>query len=447
MTLLPWLVVLLLVAVNALYVAAEFSAVAVQRSQLAPLARDGNRRATGLLAVLEDGAQLDRYIAACQIGITLSSLVAGAYGQATIAPRLGPMFERGFGLAAPSAQSAAFLVVLLVLTAFQVVLGELVPKSLALQFPERAALLTYPPTRWSVSLYRGFIWLLNGSGFLLLKSFGITPGGHQHVHSPEEIAFLFAESRRGGTLSPDAHRRLRRGLQLSTRTVSQMMTPRREMYAIDASTPPAEVLERILLSPYGRLPVYRDSLDHILGAVSTKDVVGLFAARGVVPPLAKLLRPIPFVPGTLPAHRFVRFLQEHHSSKAIVVDEFGGVQGIISIEDLLGELFGELGDELKQPEPGPELLPDGSVRLPGAMGLLEAEPWLRKRWEGAASTVGGHIFAHLGRLPSEGEHMEVDGVRLTVAEMDPTSVSWIIVHPAQDGDAQSDEKADAEEPS
>jgi CBS domain containing-hemolysin-like protein len=438
MTILPWLVVLLLVAINALYVAAEFAAVAVQKSQLAPLARDGNARAARLLAMLEDGQQLDRYIAACQIGITLSSLIAGAYGQATIARELGPLLERAFGVVAASADSAAFVTVLLVLTALQVVLGELVPKSLALQFPVRAALLTYAPTRWSVSLYRWFIWLLNGSGFLLLKPFGVAPGGHQHVHSPEEIEFLLAESHRGGTLSQDAHRRLRRGLQLSTRTVAQMMTPRGDMYAIEASTPPAEILQHILMSPYGRLPVYRESLDQILGAVTTKDVVGLFASRGVVPPLAKLLRPIPFVPGSLPAHRFVRFLQRHHSSNAIVVDEFGGVQGIISIEDLLGELFGELGDELKQPEPGAEQLPDGSVRLPGSMGLLEAEPWLTRQWSGAASTIGGHIVAHLGRLPNEGECVDIDGVRATITEMSPTGVRWVVLKPSESARAQSD---------
>jgi putative hemolysin len=438
-TLLPWLVIAFLVAVNALYVSAEFAAVAVQRSQLAVLARGGNRRATRLLSALEDGTQLDRYIAACQIGITLSSLVAGAYGQASIAPELGPLLERRLGLAPSAAEAAAFVVVLLVLTVVQVVLGELVPKTLALQFPERMALLTYPPTRWSVSLYRGLIWLLNGSGFLLLKPFGITPRGHQHVHSPEELELLFAESHRGGALSPEAHRRLRRGLQLSTRSVSQLMTPRREIYAVEASAPPAEVLQRILSSPYGHLPVYRQSLDHILGAVSTKDVVALFASRSEMPLLEKLLRPLPFVPGTLPAHRFVRFLQERHSSQAIVVDEFGGVQGIVSIEDLLGELFGELGDELKQPDPGPEMLPDGSIRLPGSMALHEAEPWLAQRWEGAASTIGGHLVARLGRLPEAGERMEVDGVRLTVTEMLPTGVRWILVQPKQGSEGPSDE--------
>ena len=445
MTVVPWLVIAVLVTVNALYVAAEFSAVAVQRSQLAPLASGGNRRAAGLLAVLEDGAELDRYIAACQIGITLSSLVAGAYGQATIAVELGPWLGGTFGLGAAAAQSSAFVAVLLVLTTLQVVLGELVPKSLALQFPERTALLTFLPTRWSASLYRGFIWLLNGSGFLLLKPFGIEPGGHQHVHSPEEIQFLLAESHRGGALSPQAHRRLERGLRLSERTVRQMMTPRSELHAIEVTTPAPEVIARILESPYSRLPIYQGTLDDVVGAVNTKDVAKSFAMRGEVPPLAEMLRPIPFVPETLGAHRLVRLLQEQQSSKAIVVDEFGGVQGIISIEDVLAQLFGDVGDELKQPEPGPERLADGTLRLPGDMPLDEAEPWLGARWEGPATTVGGHVVAQLGRLPAAGERLEIDGVGVTVTEMSPTAVRWVVVQPRPDADAAHGKAAQPEE--
>ncbi len=446
MTLLPWFIVSLLVAINALYVAAEFAAVAVERSQLAALARDGNPRAARLLALLDDGVQLDRYIAACQIGITFSSLVAGAYGQATIARELAPLIEQVFGLPPSTAGSAAFFAVLLVLTAYQVVLGELVPKSLALQYPERTALLTYPPTRWSVSLYRGFIWLLNGSGFLLLKPFGITPGGHQHVHSPSEIQLLLAESRRGGALSAAAYRRLERGLQMSARTVRQVMTPRTEVHAIDVSTPPDEVLRRVLDSPYSRLPVYEGTLDLIVGVLNTQDVAGIYAAGGEPPTIAQLLRPVPFVPETLSCHRFVRFLQQQRSSKAIVVDDYGGVQGIISIEDVLGELFGEIGDELKRPEPGAEPLADGTVRLPGTMRVDDAEPWLRARWDGPAVTVGGYILDELGRLPTEGESFELGGVRVTVAEMGPTAVRWVVVKPKASDGRTEPSPTDREEP-
>ena len=445
MTMLPWLVITLLIAVTALYVAAEFAAVAVQKSQIAPLARGGSSRALGLMSVLEDGAELDRYIAACQIGITLASLIAGAYGQATLAVELTPWLETSLGLAPATAELGTFILVLLTLTMLQMVLGELVPKSLALQYPERVALATYLPMRWSVSVFRGFIWLLNGSGFLLLRPFGIKPGGHQHVHSPEELAALFAESRRGGTLNPTVHRRLERGLSLSRRTVRQMMTPRNELYAIEVSTPADELLQRILQSPYSQLPVYRSSLDDILGAISTKAVVAHFASSGRLPPIEQLIDPIPFVPEALRSHRFIRFLQREHSSKAIVVDEHGGVQGIISIKDVLWELFGEIGDELSEGESGAEKLPDGTLRLPGSMRLDEAEQWLGKAWEGPATTVGGHITLVLGRLPVNGDSLDLDGVRVTVTDMGATAVRWITARPSPQPEDAAGEPSESEE--
>ena len=418
-----------LIAANALYVAAEFAAVAVQRPQLAALAKGGNRRAAGLLAVLENGVELDRYIAACQIGITWSSLVAGAYGQATVALALGPRLETWLEVDAATAHSIAFSIVLLALTAFQVVVGELIPKSIALQFPESTALFTYLPTRWSVSIYRPFIWLLNGFALILLKPFRVTPGGHQHAHSLAEIGLLLDQSRRGGKLSEAAHRRLERGLYLSGRTVRQMMTHRQDMVAIEASTPASEVLEQVLKSPYSRVPVYKETLDHVLGAVSTKMVLRTYASKKELPELARLVQPMPFVPESLRAHRLVRFFQEQRASKAIVVNEFGGVEGIISIEDVLMELFGDIGDELKQAEVAPEARPDGTVRLPGWMGVEEAQAWLGARWDGSAATIAGHIIEQLGRLPNEGESLELDGVRLDVTEMGPTTVRWVVVHP------------------
>jgi len=429
MTAFALVVLALLTAVTALYVAAEFAAVAVQRPQLSALAKGGSRRAAGLLAVLENGVELDRYIAACQIGITLSSLGAGAYGQATLALTLGPALEAWLTVDAATAHSLAFTIVLLTLTAFQMVVGELIPKSLALQFPERTALFTYLPTAWSVSIYRPFIWLLNGSALIMLKPFRVSPGGHQHVHSLAEIGLLLDQSRQGGKLSEAAHRRLERGLYLSGRTVRQMMTHRQDMVAIEASTPASEVLEQILKSPYSRVPVYKETLDEVLGAVSTKIVLRTYATKGELPELAKLVQPIPFVPDSLRAHRLVRFFQDKRASKAIVVNEFGGVEGIVSIEDVLMELFGDIGDELKPPELAAEKRPDGTVRLPGWMGVEEAQAWLGARWDGSAATIAGHIIEELGRLPNEGENVEVDGVRLRIDEMGPTTVRWVVVHP------------------
>jgi putative hemolysin len=428
-TFLPWFVIAVLIAVTALYVAAEFAVFAVPRSALARLARDGDRRAASLLAVLEDGAQLDKYIAACQIGITLSGLTGGAFAQATIARDLGPVLAWLFGLPPFTADSLAALLVLLILTGLQVVLGELVPKTVALQFPERTALITYLPLRWSVSVYRGFIWLLNGSGILLLRPFGIVPGRHQHIHSPDEIELLFAQSRRGGALSADAHRRLSRGLRLSTLSVRQMMVPRGEMAAIEASTPAAEILDRVMASSYSRLPVYRETIDNVIGTVSTKDLVGMYATKGEIPPLQQLLRPIPFVPESVSAHRLVEFLREQRSSKAIVVDEYGGVQGIVSIEDVLNELFGEIGDELKRAESGVEPMADGRVRLSGSIPPGRAEAWLGSGWGGESATLGGYIVDSLGRLPEVGETIDVNGKPVTVLEMSPSAIRAVAVRP------------------
>jgi putative hemolysin len=337
----PWFVIAALVAVNALYVAAEFSAVAVQRAQIATLAEGGHRRAKQLLQILENGGQLDRYIAACQIGITLSSLVAGAYGQATLGADLAPVLARALDWSPEAAVSASAIIVLLGLTTLQVVIGELVPKSLALQFPERTSLLTVLPTQLSARLFRGFIWLLNGSGFLLLRPFGVKPGGHQHVHSPEEIGILIAESTHSGAVSPQMSERLQRGLRLSQRTVRDVMIPRDQIYAIDRSSPPEEVLSRVIASPYSRIVVHDKSLDHVVGSVGIKDIVGHYAMHGTLPVLADIMRPMVTVQHTVRADQLVRRLQEQNRSKAIVVGEDGLVVGIVSIDDVLSDVFGE----------------------------------------------------------------------------------------------------------
>ncbi|MBE7453081.1 MAG: DUF21 domain-containing protein [Kofleriaceae bacterium] len=351
----PWLVLALLVAVNALYVAAEFAAVAVQKGDVAAQARLGNRRAIGLSAVLEDGALLDRYIAACQIGITLSSLIAGAYGRghdraparpgARAPPRSEPGRRAvdGLGGRPPRPHHGPGRA----RRADPQVAGAAVP-------PGGRAAPAYHPMRWSVALFRALHPGPQRQRLPAAAAVRRHPGGHAHVHSPDEIKFLLAESRRGGTLSPEAHQRLARGLELQARTVRQMMTARGDVYAIDASTPPADgVVRRILERSVRRyLPVHGGTLDRVIGAVSTKDVVGLVAAapRAAAPRQAGPLHPLrardhPLARAGPPA------APQQKSSKAIVIDEHGGMLGIVSIDDVLGELFGEIGDELKQPDP------------------------------------------------------------------------------------------------
>jgi CBS domain containing-hemolysin-like protein len=190
-------------------------------------------------------------------------------------------------------------------------------------------------------------------------------------------------------------------------------------------------MRRVMESPYSRLPVYRNSLDEVMGALNTKDLVRIYATRGEIPALEQMVRAIPFVPQSLTADRLVRFFQEQRASKAMVVDEHGAVRGIVTMEDVLGELFGDIGDELKEPEPGATTLPDGRVRLPGSMSLDEAEPWIGVRWDGEAATVAGHIVGILGRLPSPHETLTIEGADVTILEMSPQAIRWIAVRPAE----------------
>ncbi len=340
-------IIVLLILLTALYVAAEFAAVGARRSRLRRLAEDGNTLAARILPVVEDARELDRYIAVSQIGITLSSLILGAYGQATLAPRVSPLLVR-FGLDARSAESTAAVVVLLTLTVLAMILGELVPKSIALQDPTRTAIFTVLPMQWSLRLFSKSIALLNGSGVLLLRLLRVPPTGHRHVHSPEEIELLIAESRDGGLLEPAEQVRLHRALRLGLRTARQLMVPRERVAMIDAVTPFADVVQLVAASPYSRLPVFRGNPENVIGILHTRDL----AIRSVQPEppetVTPLLRPIVRAAETMPVDRLLALLREKRSHQALVTNERGAIVGLITLEDVLTELLGGVGDELKR---------------------------------------------------------------------------------------------------
>jgi CBS domain containing-hemolysin-like protein len=409
------------------YVAAEFAAVSVRRARIQQLASEGNVLASWLLPVLESPAALDRYISACQIGITLSSLVLGAYAQSTFAVWLTPYFASLGGLQNVTAQSTSIAVVLLLLTVCQVIFGELVPKSLALQHPTSTArytLLAMLPSQW---IYRPFIKWLNGTGLLLLRLAGASPQGHRHIHSPQEIELLIAESRDGGLLEPDEHRRLQRALRLNLRQAKQLMVPRTKIQALDIGTPLKEVITLVAQSPYSRLPVYRDSLDNIVGIVHTKDLVSWLVSDGANGSLASLIRPIASVHESVTADRILRELRERRAHQALVVDEFGGTAGLLTLEDVLAELVGDVGDEFKPADPVAEELSDGGVRLPGGMAVDDAATVLRTILETEAATVGGLVTAALGHLPLAGETVRIGDHEFEVERVAEKAVETVIV--------------------
>lgn len=421
------IIVLLLVVINALYVAAEFSAVSVRKSQIRQLSEQGNAFATRFLPWIDDPHKLDQYVAACQIGITLSSLVLGAYGQATVAVYLAPFFEHWAGLREITAHTTAAVLVLVGLTTLQVVIGELVPKSLALQYPTRSALLTFIPMQGSLRLFSWFISLLNGSGVALLKLLGIPNTGHRHIHSPEEIQMLIAESRDGGLLEPDEHLRLHRALQLRARPVHQLMVPRRLIAAIDADTPVDRILMEVVNSPFSHLPVYRgESLDDIIGILHTRDVIIRFIQKGSIRSIQEIMRPVIYIPENVTADSLLSLMRKERTHQAIVVDEFGGTEGLVTLEDLLTEMLGDVADEFKTDASKPEILPDGRVRIPGLMRVDETEQWVGVVWQGEADTVGGHIIDVLGRVPDVGEQLTIDGVEVEIERVEHHAIVSIL---------------------
>ncbi|HLV25999.1 MAG TPA: hemolysin family protein [Gemmatimonadales bacterium] len=439
-------VLLLLIAVNALYVAAEFAAVSVRKARVRQAAENGNYFARKLLPVLAQPRQLDDYIAACQIGITLSSLVAGAYGQARLSQVLRPMFEGWGGMQAAGAESTAALVVLIGLTVFQMTLGELLPKSVALRLPTQTAFATVVPMRWSLVLLRWFIRVLNGSGAWILRRLGVRVLGHGHIHSPSEIEYLVVESRHGGLLSQVETRRLRRALKLSVNTAAEVMVPRVHVVALDVTSTLDEARALLDERPFTRVPVYEESIDRIVGLVHARDVViavhdeasgaggggsrdgavGVGGENADGRALSRLVRPILVVPQSLTMDRLLARMRAEHRTMAVLLDEYGGTAGIVTMGDILDALIGGLADEFKGVGPQAEVLLDGRVRLPGALPLHEALD-AGVPWESSAHTVAGYLLDELQRLPDEGEVVEAGGVSVLVEKVTHHAIASVLV--------------------
>ncbi|HUH02400.1 MAG TPA: hemolysin family protein [Kofleriaceae bacterium] len=339
------LTILLLIAINALYVAGEFGAVTVSRARIRALAEDGHAGARRLGPIVDSPKQLDRYIAGCQIGITLSSLLLGAYGQQALVPVLERVFGDLAGWEQAAAHTAALAIVLASLTVAQMVLGELVPKAMALQFPDRTAMMTARPISWSLRLLAPLIWFFNGSGLAVLRILGVAGATERHVHSLAEIDLLLSEGG-DGALEPTARRRLRRALRLSSRRARDLMIPREQIVAIESGTTLEDAARIGSEQPYTRFPVYRGDLDHAVGLLHTKDVVRA-QMRGKQGVIDDLLRPVVHVPLEASADQILVSMREQRVSQALVVDERAHVVGMVALRDVLTDLFGALADEFK----------------------------------------------------------------------------------------------------
>jgi CBS domain containing-hemolysin-like protein len=409
-----------MVAFNALYVAAEFATVGSRRSRVQEDAAAGSASAKRLLAILADPKRLDSYVAACQIGITLSSLVAGAYGQAQLTPLLEP------SLGSVGGRGAAVVIVLVAITAVQVVLGELLPKTVALRYPERLAMATLPPMQISQWLFRPLVALFNGSAFKIMRLGNLqVDHSHAHVHSPEELAGLYRASAEGGLIDASERNMLAGILNVEARLVREIMTPRPRLTTVPGSMTVGDALARLEGGAHTRFPVSGADGD-IVGLAHLRD---LFVQAQSDPrsPVSTVTRPVVAVVEVATVPHLWRTLREEAQHCALVVNEYGDVAGLVTLEDAIEEIFGEVHDEFDL-EDEPITSADGRVSLRGDVLVTALHERFGIRTEQVdVDTVGGLVWHHLGRTPVIGDLVAItdDGVELRVDAMDGRTVTRV----------------------
>ncbi|HUH11714.1 MAG TPA: hemolysin family protein [Longimicrobiales bacterium] len=404
-----------LVLANGFFVAAEFALVGARRSRIEALARKGSRLAASAGRAIKD---LDHSLSATQLGITLASIGLGFVAEETVARVLIQLFG---GLGDPwvllASHTVAVITALAIITVLHVVLGELAPKSLAILFPERVSMWTAPPLMGFAWVLAPFIYVLNRLANLILRALGLrSPSGSAHVHHPDEIEILAVQSFEHGLMGEEPVDMIRGVFDLSETTAGEAMTPRTEMVAIPAHATVEDATELFMMEGHSRIPVYEGSLDRIVGVLLARDVwKAQLEGAGTI---EKVIRPVAFVPDSKTLEQLLREMQSEHTHIAVVVDEFGGTAGIVTLEDLVEEIVGEIQDEYDEEHPEIEETEGGEVLLEGSLPLTE----LNERFglalpEDEYTTVAGFIMGKLGRIARQGDRVEFAAGELHVLSM------------------------------
>lgn len=416
------------VALNAFFVAAEFGLVSVRRTWVEEQAAAGHPTALLLRQALEDP---DRFIAATQLGITIASLALGWIGEPALARLFLPLFQLFPGRwAEAAAHSVASALAFAFITFLHVVVGELMPKSVALQNPERTALFVARPMQVAFALFRPAIWALNGAGSGLLRLLRIRPvSGHERVHSVAELRMLIEASREGGVLREEEGEMLQAVFDLRAARASRVMVPRTEMVGVSAEATVEEVADLAERTGHTKFPVFEGDLDQIVGVVYLQDLIRPLRQGNGRMAVRALMREALFLPETVPIADLLAHFRRARQHIAILVDEYGGTAGLVTLEDLLEEIVGDVGDLFEQAPPQVQHLPDGSVLVDGlltidevneALGLHLHDPYYE--------TIGGLVMGRLDRVPAVGDEVTLEeGVRLRVEEMDGLRVARVRV--------------------
>jgi CBS domain containing-hemolysin-like protein len=408
----------LLILANAFFVAAEYALVTARRTRMIELHHQGNRRARAVLRITSDPPQ---FIAAMQLGVTLTSLGIGALGEHALSKAFDTFM----------ATVLAVLIAYLLLTFFHVVIGELVPKGLALGHAEGAALWVSAPVRAFFAVFAPFVWALRRSSDLVLHLLGLeSPGAEREPLSEAELRMLLSRSSEEGEIEHEEQQMIDKVFVFGDKDAADVMVPRPEVTAIAVELPPEQALAEVLDSPYTRYPVYRESLDDIIGVLHVRDLFTAVHDRGLAEvKLEAIVRPATVVPENKDLASLLQEFRRTNNHFAVVVDEYGGTAGICTLEDLLEEIVGEIEDEFDVPEEQIEQIDDETYRIDGMFPIDD----FNRRFgtdlpDDDFHTLAGFVFGQLGRAPQPGDDVAYDGLRFDVLEVDGNRIERVAVN-------------------
>ncbi|MGC9336405.1 MAG: hemolysin family protein [Anaerolineae bacterium] len=419
----------ILILLNGLFVAAEFSVIGVRPSRVEQLAKAGNRAARWVQQVITDQRRTDRYIATAQLGITLASLGLGMYAEPAIARLIEEPLHQLLGLSGAAIHTVSFVLALTLITYLHVVIGEMVPKSLALQNAERTVLALTAPMRLAGKLFSWPVTVLNRIGLFTLRLLGVPPPGKgSRLYSLEELEIIVSESFGGGLVEEREQELVANILDFVEERIFQVMTPRPMMTAVPITIDERELLEVYESTPYSRIPVYEGDIDEIMGILHLKDFVRQQLADSPFD-LRTLIRQVSFVPETLPVKVLLASFKRQHDQMAIVIDEHGGTLGLVTLEDLLEEVVGEVRDEFDIGEEDPLVLVEpGYLLVQGTLQVEELEEYVDLGpHEYDVHTFGGLVMAALGCRPEIGDQVVLGDTTLSIEALDGLSIIRVSV--------------------
>jgi putative hemolysin len=424
-----------LILLNAFFVAAEYGLVTARRTRIIELHHAGNRRARDVLRITADPP---RFIAAMQLGVTLTSLGIGALGERALADEFGNVM----------ATVLAVLLAYLLLTFLHVVIGELVPKGIALGHSEGTALFVSAPVRGFFIVLRPLIWFLEKSTEIVLGWLGLQPpGAEDDVLSEAELRIVVSQSTRHGEIEQQEQEMLYKVFDFADKEASDVMVPRPEVVALSVDLPPEQCLEAVMDSPYTRYPVYRESLDNVVGILHVRDLFSALRERGMHEvKVDELVRPAHIVPETKDLAALLSEFRRANQHMAIVVDEYGETEGIVTLEDLLEEIVGEIEDEFDLPDESVEQVDDDTIRIDGTFPIDDFNERFRAGLpDEDYHTLAGFVFGLLGRQPEVGDDISHDGMRFDVLEVEGSRINKIAVTFEQRRDQKDRDEAERDE--